>query len=123
MWVATHSGLIQYNGVDFTIHTHDASNPNSLPGNKVQAICIDANGNIWAGTIKGLSRFDPASGVFRNYAHIPGDSSSLSDDVVNAVMEDHEKNLWVATNKGVDRLDKTTGKFRHFYSKASDQTT
>ena len=90
MWFATLNGLVQYNGVNYTVYTNNPSSPASLPNNTIQAICADANGNIWAGSHSGLSRFDPATRAFTNYLHIPGDSSSLGDSPVIALTEDHE---------------------------------
>jgi ligand-binding sensor domain-containing protein/signal transduction histidine kinase len=123
MWVATHSGLIQYNGANFKVFNHDPLDSTTLPSNLVQAIICDVNGNIWIGTNAGVSRLDLASGTFVNYHHIPGDSSSLGDNVVYSLTEDHLGYLWMGTNKGVDRLDKKTGKFSHFFSIASDPST
>jgi hypothetical protein len=39
---------------------------NGLAGNDVNAIALDAHGNIWFGTMNGISKFDgtTASGVF-----------------------------------------------------------
>ncbi len=38
-----------------------------LPGDTVGCILADDAGFLWLGTVKGLSRFDPRAGTFRNY--------------------------------------------------------
>ena len=48
---------------------HDAKDPTSLPSDIVRAIHIDNNKNIWIGTDKGLSLFNPQKGEFTNFKH------------------------------------------------------
>ncbi len=38
-----------------------------LPDNYVKGILPDANGNLWLSTDRGLSKFNPRNGVFKNY--------------------------------------------------------
>jgi ligand-binding sensor domain-containing protein/signal transduction histidine kinase len=47
-----------------TIHYTDRG---GLPDNFVKAILPDANGNLWLSTDKGLSKFNPENGTFKNY--------------------------------------------------------
>jgi ligand-binding sensor domain-containing protein len=81
----------------------------------VHAIAKDARGNLWFGTNgNGLVRFDPHSGRYRVYAHVPSDPRSLSYDRVTALWIDRGGTLWAATDFGLNRLDSATDEFRRY---------
>ena len=68
VWVGTEtSGLFRFDratpGEGITRYTVK----DGLPGDRVSCILGDANGFLWLGTNKGISRFDPGSKTFRNY--------------------------------------------------------
>lgn len=44
--------------------------------------CVDEQRNIWVGTNKGLSIFNPATEKFTTFRHIPGDENSLLSNQV-----------------------------------------
>jgi signal transduction histidine kinase/ligand-binding sensor domain-containing protein/CheY-like chemotaxis protein len=95
---------------------HREGDPHSLPSDAVFALHADHAGRIWVGSDGGLSRYDPATGGFINYARAPGDAG-LSDLQVRVISEDHTGALWVGTlHGGLDRLEPGTGRvtvFRH----------
>jgi ligand-binding sensor domain-containing protein len=74
------------------------------------------------GTSYGLSRLDPATGIFTHFFH-QQNASSLSDDEVKAILEDHEGIIWGGTNKGLNRLDPVTKKITRLLHSSSDPTT
>lgn len=43
-----------------------------LPNNRIMGILEDRNGNLWLSTTRGLSKFNPSSGTFRNYDYTDG---------------------------------------------------
>jgi ligand-binding sensor domain-containing protein/nitrate/nitrite-specific signal transduction histidine kinase len=68
VWVGTDwSGLLRFDraapGGEFQRYTEK----DGLVGNRVQCILADADGFLWLATNRGVSRFDPATQVFRNY--------------------------------------------------------
>ena len=95
---------------------HRDGDPSSLPADAVFALYRDHLGRIWVGSDGGLSRYDPQSGGFVNYARA-ADGGGLSDAQVRVISEDHTGALWVGTlHGGLDRLDPATGRitdFRH----------
>ncbi|HEY9401200.1 MAG TPA: two-component regulator propeller domain-containing protein [Pyrinomonadaceae bacterium] len=65
-----------------------------LANDAVREIHADADGRIWLGTARGLSRFSPQG--FSNYTTAHG----LSDDNIRALAEDRAGNLWIGTETG-----------------------
>jgi ligand-binding sensor domain-containing protein/nitrate/nitrite-specific signal transduction histidine kinase len=68
VWAGTDaSGLLRFDraapGAEFRRYTEK----DGLVGNMVQCIMPDADGFLWLATNRGVSRFDPATGTFRNY--------------------------------------------------------
>ena len=62
----------------------------------------------------GLDRFDPKSGVFTHFPHVPTDPSSLSDNAVMTLDPGRNGALWVGTMAGVDRIALDTGTITHY---------
>ncbi|MGD9099969.1 MAG: two-component regulator propeller domain-containing protein, partial [Anaerolineae bacterium] len=66
VWVGTEGGglaRLDRATQTFTHYTEE----HGLPGDTVGCILADADGYLWLGTNKGLSRFDPRGETFRNY--------------------------------------------------------
>ena len=77
MWVGTYgSGLYLMNKTDY--NTFNFSTENGLSNNNINGILEDANGNIWAGTEKGVCSIDP-SGLYNT------DLSKISDKHIGRV--------------------------------------
>ena len=100
LWLGAETGeLMSYkDGVGQTYTTEDG-----LPGGYVWALHEDRGGALWAGTSKGLARFD--GGRFTAYTTRDG----LPDDEVWAIQEDEDGRLWVVTDRGLVEFD--GGKF------------
>ena len=64
---------------------------------KVYAVYEDTKGNIWAGSDKGLVRYDPKS---RSYSEYSTDTR-YPIYVVLGILEDNAGNLWISTNSGL----------------------
>lgn len=47
IWIGTVDGLARHDGVDVQVWRHDPADANSLPGNHVQQLHIDAQDRIW----------------------------------------------------------------------------
>lgn len=122
LWLATADGLARYDGVEFKVYRHRPGDPDSLPGNIVQALHVDAGNRVWVGTEGGgLSRLDPVSGRWRNFNrdNLPG---LLSDDVW-AITSDAEGWLWLGTYEGgLYRFDGEQA-LRHFAADDGDPSS
>ena len=70
LWIGTDSGLDMWSErdrvEDRAIFTHYTER-DGLPNARVWGIVPDDHGHLWISTNNGLSRFDPRTGVFKNY--------------------------------------------------------
>ena len=56
LWFLTHGyGVYKFDGEKWTAYT----TADGLADNRVESIAFDHNGNIWFGTIRGISRYEP----------------------------------------------------------------
>ncbi len=121
-WLATKNGL---NMIEFTRDPsgisiagitrlyHDSADPGSLSNSYILSMHEARNGDIWIGTMHGLSRLreeDRNKPVFTRYFMKNG----LPNDVIYGILEDSAGNLWLSTNFGLSRLDPETGAFKNF---------
>jgi len=114
LWLSTVvAGVHRFNEDtgQFTTYRHTAS-PLSLSNDWVNAVCIDHSGIVWAGTLSGLNRMDPATGVFRAFFERDG----LANDNVSSIVEDAQGDLWMGTNKGLSRFSPRANRFRNYYA-------
>ena len=118
IWLASNTGgliRIDSTGKNLTNYLHQATNPNSISGNRIWALTADQEGYIWAGTwLDGLNRLDPMSGEVMNFRHIPDDPNSLISDNIRHLLFDEQGFLWIGTTDGLDRYDPHTMQFTHF---------
>ena len=134
IWIGTQgSGLKRLNPETgtFTHFRNIQTDTTSLPGDHINVILEDHEGNIWVGTGDGLSRFNEKTGSFTNYLNNPSDTSSLSSNTVLALYEDGQGTLWVGTGSpfiiskegGLNRMNKQSGTFTRYIHKDGDSST
>lgn len=124
MWFATKYGLNRYDGMEFTVFTHDPDDPASLGDNYVWNLFEDSRGTLWIVTYGGgLDTFDPATESFGHHRHDPKNPASLSSDLVWCVYEDSRGNLWVGSEGGLSRFDPVSESFTHHTHRPNDPTS
>ncbi len=79
-----------------------------LPQNMVQALAQTRDGYIWAGTRKGLARFDGVQFTLFNSNNTP----ELVSNLINAICGGKDGSLWVGTEAGLIRVQ--NGKFTRY---------
>jgi len=111
LWIGTDRGL---NRVDTrTDRVTRSDQPVFSRG--VRSIAKDRRGYLWFGTRgNGLVRFDPRSGRYKTYVHVPSDPRTLSYDNIGALWIDREGTLWVATDFGLNRFDPRSEQFQRY---------
>ena len=76
-------------------------------------LCVyrSPSGSIWFGTWGiGVFRFNPNTGLFKQFVHDPEDPFSLSSNVVLSIYEDEGGLMWIGTfDNGLNRLNPDTG--------------
>ncbi|WP_297694747.1 two-component regulator propeller domain-containing protein, partial [uncultured Eudoraea sp.] len=83
-----------------------------LPGYTTNDLYKDKSGIIWAGTNKGLYRYD--KGLDKFYPLGDEGTGIGINFVVMSIIADNEENLWVSTLNGIYRLNKNRDKLVHF---------
>jgi signal transduction histidine kinase/ligand-binding sensor domain-containing protein len=96
LWIAGDSGV-------FRFFSTGSGQPSSLEPIGVRSICLDHEGNLWAGSVgDGLIRIAPDG-----HQTVYRDGDTLPDNTVLSVFEDREQNLWVGTQDGLLRLNRS----------------
>jgi ligand-binding sensor domain-containing protein len=65
IWLATEDGLNRFDGMKFTVFSHNPNDKNSLKSNYVTTITEDNEGNLWVGLINGVQIFNHETETFR----------------------------------------------------------
>ncbi len=120
MWLGTQDGLNRFDGYDFQIFKHDATDPGSLNDNFVISIAETPDGTLWVQTLNYQdfwNRFDRLSETF---SQVPKDSVNTAGCPISSVFRSYEDpNGMRWTGKiggGVTRFDprtKETTVFKH----------
>ncbi len=120
LWFGTQAGLNRYDGYRVTQYRHDPRGPNSLPGDFVHNLLEDRRGAIWTGDGI-LSRFDPQTGKFTQFALPHQDASGGRPLSIQRMCEDRSGFLWLGMSGGPNllRFDPGTGTFKAFDISAS----
>jgi ligand-binding sensor domain-containing protein/signal transduction histidine kinase len=80
--------------------------PSNQSENAIKGLFFDHARTLWAATLGGLRRFDPASGNFSTYKPDPVDEVNYSN-----IREDGKGTLWLGSEDGLQRFDPKTGQF------------
>ncbi len=96
-----------------------------MAGGAVVSILEDRGGVIWFGTFgKGLFRFDPRTGLYRQYTSAEGARGTLKTSIVRALLMDSSGVIWVGTDSGLHRYVPETDSFERYLTtgrEANDQ--
>lgn len=112
LWIGTSGGLYKYGSEKKLLahYRYIPGNPNSLAHDNVRAIQQDAYGYLWIGTYGGVSRLDPQTGTFTNYAN-NSNSDSLSHNQVLTICMTQPDTIWFGTAMGLNRFDVERNRF------------
>lgn len=103
LWVGTDEAGVYYLDKDGRTceHYFKKSSPNStLLNNKVRALTVDGEGNVWIGTFNGVGILDPKTSTIDNYVEEYGSDFSLSHNSIRSLYVDKENGVWVGTYYG-----------------------
>src|SRR5262249_5751034 len=114
IWAATSNGVsrISYSGdyrLTYQNFRKDPGNANSLVGNNTSGIIKDSRGYFWITTMYGVSRYDPRTREFMNFAAspVPG---ALKETQAMVVFQDRGGTIWIGHfNLGLSRIKANKG--------------
>ncbi|MBZ0112626.1 MAG: diguanylate cyclase [Thermoanaerobaculia bacterium] len=113
VWAATFlNGLYRLDREtrEFVPFRPDPEIPDSLGSMRINALLIDRQGTLWAGTNVGLFRHLREG----NHWQLYGRKQGFGNANVSALVEGPDGNLWVGTSHGLHRLDPKSGRVRTF---------
>lgn len=113
LWISgSGMGLFNYNPVTKNTQHYlvDTVTKTRFPASRIINLYESKNGNIWIGTLDGLSKFDKKLGKIVYYNINDG----LISTIVNSIVEDNSGNIWLGTDKGISVLNKKNNTFRNF---------
>ncbi|GGA87758.1 hybrid sensor histidine kinase/response regulator [Flavobacterium palustre] len=102
IWVATEgNGIINYDTKNnkLTVLLHKTTT-NSIADNNIRCVGKDTEGNLWIGTFKGLSIFNPKENSFTNYYHQIAQPYTISQNSVRCFFKDKQNGIWLGTYYG-----------------------
>jgi signal transduction histidine kinase/ligand-binding sensor domain-containing protein/DNA-binding response OmpR family regulator len=102
LWIATEGdGLIHFNAENGQLKSlvHHAGT-NSIVDNNIRCVGKDPEGNIWLGTFRGLSIFNPNKDTFTNYYHQISIPYTISQNSVRCFFKDKQNGIWLGTYYG-----------------------
>jgi signal transduction histidine kinase/ligand-binding sensor domain-containing protein/DNA-binding response OmpR family regulator len=70
--------------------------PQSLVNNVIRALETDKNGNIWIGTVKGISLFNPKTKSYVNF-NSTGEKGSLLNDNIMSIHQSKDNQIYIGT--------------------------
>lgn len=124
LWVGTEVGGLNRINLTTGEAEHflpEAGNPNALNHAYVSSLLIDRAGNVWAGTRRGINRFDRTRGTF---THVMNNLPNPLDMRIRVLYEAPSEPgiLWVASGGGgLVRYDPQRGKIDRYRHKAGDE--
>lgn len=84
---------------------YNAFSAEGLSNNSVLCLDEDREGNVWIGTLSGLSVYKPLNQQFGLLRHIPGDPGSLSTGNTYGLFEDTDGSIWSGSlDGGINRV-------------------
>lgn len=90
MWIATYSGVVKFDGVNFT--TYSSTNNKALKTEAIKVICEGQNGIIWIGTQKGIVLYKENK-LYQNKT-----LNTLNNSNIESIFIDHLNQVWIGTN-------------------------
>lgn len=109
MWIATRSGLCQYDG--YTVRTFKSNlyTPDLLNNNTIYSMCEDNRQQLWIGTYNGLNVLDKRTGKIRKIVH-----EELSESLISRILITHRGDILLGTERGIFSYDPETNECKLF---------
>lgn len=108
LWIGTRDGLNKYDGLEFSRFGRKKNDSTSLQFNQILDLQIDQSGNIWIGSIGGISIYNYRTDNFHNFFPT---NAELQGIEVNHILLTGKHTALLSTNKGLINFDQEQRKF------------
>lgn len=82
-----------------------------LESSIIVSICVDANGEVWAGSDDGLFKYDSTRNRFLSFKN-PITGSAIRG--IKNIMEDDSRNLWISTTTAIIKIDVKSNEVKNY---------
>lgn len=79
-----------------------------------RAVRQDKDGNLWFGTVYGVSRFDSRSNQYTFWRNEPGKENVIYNNSVRGIETGNDGRIWIATGCGINAYDPLRNKMQFF---------
>ena len=115
IWIGTYyGGLNRYDPKtgEVKVFQHSATDPSSIPDDRVWSITEDRHNQLWIATLTGgLARYQSETGKFIIYNTT---NSNICGNQIRLLYNDRQNNLWVCSQNGLSRYNENTNDFTVF---------
>ncbi len=108
IWINNYIQLFNYDIEKKTLIAHPISDDAKL----IRTIYEDKDQNVWLGTEKGLTKFNPKTQEEKRYTKTEG----LPDNYICTILPEGDSCLWLATNRGLSRMKINQNRFINFFA-------
>ncbi len=112
IWIATQDGLNRFDGKNFVLFRHSASNPYSIGNDWIWDLHVDSQGRLWAASEAGFHLFLPKQNGFKNFLK-SNEDSPIKGSKYRVIAEAPNGDLWFGSqDSGITVLNPKTNKIR-----------
>ncbi len=118
IWIGTDSDGLYLLNSNFEISEHFTSGntSNSIVNNTIRDIIQDQQGDIWIGTYRGISIYNPKTKTFSTLNNSESDPASLSHNSVYSFLTDRNGGMWIGTYFGGVNYTKIENQLFTYYN-------
>lgn len=113
VWVGTsEAGVFQFSRSKNNYkHWHELLKNEPAYSKSIFSLCAARNGEVWAGTLEGLLRFNKDADGYKKFI---ADPKRPERNAFQSILEDRKGRLWLGSNEGLYQFDRAREAFKPF---------